>query len=142
MAGSPCQGRCGREPRYFAGGRWCCAGCYRGMGHTPFCDKRQPDLTEDQALEATMERDQAAYLERIKTGDLKAVVGCLREWSAVESVPAQDEFDAILARLEAMAAAVTDLLGDPMRQGVYHVPIAREVRQALAMPPVVWEVRS
>lgn len=54
-----------------------------------------------------MEHDHAVYLERIRTGDLTTVVGCLREWAAVESVPAQDEFDLILTRLEAMTATLT-----------------------------------
>lgn len=61
--------------------------------------------TDDATLEAQMEREHAAYLERARTGDLPAVVDCLREWSAVESVPAQDEFDVILARLEEMTRA-------------------------------------
>lgn len=56
-------------------------------------------------FEEQMEREHAAFLERARTGDLRTVVAALREWSEVESVPAQDEFDVILARLEALTNA-------------------------------------
>jgi hypothetical protein len=83
--------------------------------------------------ESRREAEHQQHLERCRSGSFTDVVAALHEWAAVESVPAQDEFDLILARLEKMSAEVTGLLGDPYKQGVYHVPIASEVREVLGM---------
>lgn len=52
-----------------------------------------------------MERDHEDWLASIPTADLAGAVAALRDWASVESVPAQEEFDAILARLEELAGA-------------------------------------